>query len=62
MLSLLPNCCRFYQLCWVAAVVLLGSMSYAAAAEPVSFERDVMAVLSKSGCNLGACHGYTEGD
>jgi hypothetical protein len=31
------------------------------AAERVSFERDVMAVLSKSGCNMGACHGNQNG-
>ena len=31
------------------------------AAEPVSFDRDVMAVLSKAGCNQGACHGNQHG-
>jgi hypothetical protein len=31
------------------------------AAEPVSFDRDVMAVLSKAGCNQGACHGNLHG-
>lgn len=31
------------------------------AADHVSFERDVMAVLSKSGCNMGACHGNQNG-
>src|SRR3954462_9699377 len=34
---------------------------FPAASEPVSFERDVMAVLSKAGCNLGACHGNFNG-
>jgi uncharacterized protein DUF1549/uncharacterized protein DUF1553 len=29
--------------------------------DAVSFDRDVMAVLSKAGCNLGACHGNQEG-
>ena len=29
--------------------------------ELVSFRRDIMAVLSKSGCNLGACHGNQNG-
>ena len=24
---------------------------------PVSFRTDVMAVLSKAGCNMGVCHG-----
>ena len=30
-------------------------------AEDVSFRNDVMAVLSKSGCNLGTCHGNARG-
>jgi len=30
-------------------------------AEDVSFSRDVMAVLSKAGCNMGACHGNAKG-
>ena len=28
---------------------------------PVTFERDVMSVLSKSGCNAGTCHGNLNG-
>src|ERR1044071_783992 len=39
----------------------LAALTYVAAAEPVRFERDVMAVLSKAGCNLGACHGNFNG-
>lgn len=31
------------------------------AAADVSFERDVMAVISKAGCNAGTCHGKAEG-
>ena len=30
-------------------------------AGPVSFRNDVMAVLSKAGCNAGACHGNQNG-
>src|SRR5262249_34955778 len=30
-------------------------------AEPVSFRRDVMAVLSRAGCNQGVCHGNLNG-
>jgi len=33
----------------------------AAAAAPVSFRNDVMAVLSKAGCNSGSCHGNRNG-
>src|SRR5262245_18075053 len=29
--------------------------------EPVSFRREVMAVLSTSGCNAGSCHGVPSG-
>src|SRR5688500_10928118 len=42
-------------LLWMACATTL------AAAEPVSFDRDVMAVLSKAGCNFGACHANTNG-
>jgi hypothetical protein len=28
---------------------------------PISFRHEVMAVLSKAGCNAGACHGYSLG-
>jgi Protein of unknown function (DUF1553)/Protein of unknown function (DUF1549) len=31
------------------------------AAEPVSFRHEVMAVLSRAGCNSGACHGNLNG-
>jgi hypothetical protein len=34
---------------------------FAAAPGPVSFRNDVMAVLSKTGCNLGTCHGNKHG-
>src|SRR5687768_6548879 len=33
----------------------------ARAGEPVSFRHDVMAVLSRGGCNMGACHGNQNG-
>ncbi len=33
----------------------------AASAAPVSFRNDVMAVLSKAGCNMGSCHGNQSG-
>ena len=32
-----------------------------AVSPPYSFRHEVMAVLSKSGCNMGACHGYSLG-
>lgn len=42
---------------WVS-VAGAGSPS---ASVPVSFRNDVMAVLSKAGCNAGACHGNKNG-
>lgn len=45
-----------------AAFGLAGELpSSQAVAEPVRFQRDVMAVLSKAGCNMGACHGNLNG-
>jgi hypothetical protein len=44
----------------IAGVYLLATASAGGAAEP-SFQRDVMAVLSNSGCNMGACHGNQNG-
>jgi hypothetical protein len=32
-----------------------------AAEPPISFRHEVMAVISKAGCNAGACHGYSLG-
>ncbi|HKQ40740.1 MAG TPA: hypothetical protein VJ063_21915, partial [Verrucomicrobiae bacterium] len=47
-------------------VMLFGGFSAAllaaaAIAEPVSFRNDVMAVISKAGCNAGTCHGNANG-
>lgn len=46
--------------CAVSLGALLAALS-AAATEHVSFRNDVMAVLSKAGCNMGACHGNQNG-
>ncbi|MDX1947510.1 MAG: DUF1549 and DUF1553 domain-containing protein [Pirellulaceae bacterium] len=43
------------------AALLVSVASSAQAAEPVSFDREVMAVLSKAGCNFGACHANANG-
>src|SRR6185295_10717174 len=32
-----------------------------AAADRITFDTEVMAVLSKAGCNLGTCHGNANG-
>jgi hypothetical protein len=54
-----PLSCRFAPL--LAIGLAVGSFARTAAAEPVSFDRDAMAVLSKAGCNSGACHGNLNG-
>ncbi len=41
------------------AALLLAPAAFAD--EPVSFRNDVMAVLSRAGCNAGACHGNQNG-
>src|SRR5947209_3777356 len=46
------------------ALVLLGTGGLRpplARADDVSFERDVMPVLSRAGCSAGACHGNLNG-
>src|SRR5262249_2922042 len=47
----------------VIAVVFASSWPSGAACgeEPVSFRQEVMAVLSRGGCNQGACHGNLNG-
>ncbi|MFO0849787.1 MAG: DUF1549 and DUF1553 domain-containing protein [Gemmataceae bacterium] len=41
--------------------VLLVSAPTAAADRPVTFERDVQPILTRSGCNAGPCHGKARG-
>jgi hypothetical protein len=41
--------------------LLLPALLAAPASAPVSFRHDVMAVLSRSGCNAGACHANLNG-
>ena len=57
---------RFTAVLWSAFALFVGvAVSVCAddilAAERVSFRQDVMAVLSKAGCNLGTCHGNQNG-
>src|SRR5690606_37993333 len=44
-----------------ATLALLALPSAGTAAESPSFRTEVMAVLSRSGCNLGTCHGNKNG-
>lgn len=45
----------------LAAVVAVGSPSVSLAADVPSFNTDVMPLLTKAGCNQGACHGKGNG-
>src|SRR6516162_239530 len=46
---------------FLAVAVFLVLSAQALPAEKVSFRNEVMAVLSKGGCNQGACHGNQNG-
>ena len=45
----------------LAALSRLVAAPLAANEPPITFARDVMAVLSKAGCNAGNCHGNQNG-
>lgn len=46
---------------FLCAVITLAVASPAHAQAPVSFQSEVMAVLSRAGCNQGICHGNLNG-
>ena len=46
---------------WYWSLALLLAASSVQAQEPVSFRNEVMAVLSRAGCNQGICHGNLNG-
>jgi hypothetical protein len=48
-------------LAFLGLLMSAGLAVPARAAEPVSFRNEVMAVLSRAGCNSGACHGNQNG-
>lgn len=65
-----PTMFRSFVRCEVHRAVLSGLFAVAIQlgcavprvdADDVSFDHDVMAVLSKAGCNLGTCHGNARG-
>ena len=43
------------------AITFVCSLIPAAGGDEVAFRRDVMAVISKAGCNAGSCHGNANG-
>jgi hypothetical protein len=47
---------------WSCLVIAFhGASSLAKADQPVSYRNDVMAILSRAGCNQGTCHGNLNG-
>jgi hypothetical protein len=46
---------------WILGTALALVFVGVAPAAPVSFRNDVMAILSRAGCNMGACHGNQNG-
>jgi len=49
------------QPCGLLLSTTLADEAAATAVDAISFDRDVMAVLSKAGCNAGTCHGNLNG-
>ncbi len=45
----------------IPAILLLASASASGAERPVTFERDIQPILTRTGCNAGACHGKARG-
>jgi hypothetical protein len=52
---------RLLNSCSILAAFWLATGSAVAATGTVSFRNDVQAVIAKAGCNLGTCHGNTNG-
>ena len=61
----MSRCGRLPTPPWLNFAAAIGILSLALpetrAEDRVTFDREVMAVLSKAGCNLGACHGNANG-
>ena len=53
-----PSFTPFYFQC---AVLLTALSSIAAAKDVIDFQNDIVPILTKSGCNAGACHGAAIG-
>ena len=49
------------RLVWQMIIAALAVQAVRAADEPPTFLRDVLPILSKAGCNAGACHAKPDG-
>ncbi len=47
-------------ICWLLTMALLSRVALSTEVIP-SFDHDIMAILSRAGCNMGACHGNLNG-
>src|SRR5882672_7253878 len=56
-----PDTHRFAGCVFFFATIFVSAQLARGADSTVSFRNDVMAVLSKAGCNAGACHGNANG-
>ena len=52
---------HFWIFTSIASVSAALFLVFPVVADPVSFRTDIMAVLSKAGCNQGTCHGNAQG-
>ena len=52
---------RFRWLFLLLGLFALPSAAHAAELPPVTFERDIQPILTRHGCNAGACHGKARG-
>ncbi len=59
--SSIRGICAFARVCLLAGLACVLPNAARCATSTVSFRNDVMAVLSKAGCNAGACHGNRSG-
>jgi hypothetical protein len=50
-----------FRASWLSLIPLTAVAVPAFAEDPVSFTRDVVPILTKAGCNQGACHGAQHG-
>jgi len=59
--SVSPHWRLIWRMTSIVAIGAMPLMNRTAASDAIRFDQDVMAVLSKAGCNLGACHGNFNG-
>ncbi len=51
----------FLRTAWLSALTLGVGAGGSAGSDPSTFERDIQPILTRAGCNAGACHGKARG-